>query len=241
MAWLFDDGEAQSRKNDDAPRSGRARAAGELVGDVGGRRSSASVSSRRDRQPLGRNRRRALCRGFLAGIDPLPGRPQIGRRADPAGRGRPCSADAASGPADHRTGQPLLRLCGGRPDGLSSGPAAGAAGASSTGPSFAPCPRNLAKACAKLPTRASRLPGSACGAELTRAMGRRRVDAPKRRPSRHHPERMTDEATHCPGRAAAVLAIAACNAEKKGRCRDHGAGRGQAGRRRRQAATGPRS
>ena len=55
-------------------------------------------------------------------------------------------------PADHRAGQPLLRLCGDQPHRLPPGQAAGAAGPSRSGRSFAPCPRSSARACAKSPT-----------------------------------------------------------------------------------------
>ena len=83
---------------------------GELVGDVGGQSfTPLRLRPERDRQPLGRDRRRALRQGLLARIDPLPRRQEVLRRADAAGRRRPCAADPASRAADHRAGQPFLR------------------------------------------------------------------------------------------------------------------------------------
>ena len=143
MACSTRDVEAKAA-NEDSPRSCRARAAGDLVGEVGGQsfRRFGFVQSV-DRQPLGRDRRRALRQGLLARIDPLPARPQGGRRADPAGRRRACAADPASRADDHRAGQPLLRLCGDRPHHFQAGQAAGAARPRPSGPQLRPVPKEL--------------------------------------------------------------------------------------------------
>ena len=138
--------------NEDTPRACRPRSAGELVGEVGGQSfkrfgfvQSSIVS--RWAEIVGER----YARVSSPEIDPLPARPQGGRRADPAGRRRPCAADPASRAADHRAGQPFLRPCGHRPHHLPPGQAAGAGRRRSSGRRCAPCPRNLARACAKSP------------------------------------------------------------------------------------------
>ena len=55
----------KDQDNDDRPRRGRARAAGDLLGDIGGAAFKRFGFVQARRQPLGRDRRRALRQGVL--------------------------------------------------------------------------------------------------------------------------------------------------------------------------------
>ena len=150
---------AMAKRRQDSAESERRlpppRAAGDLIGAIGGRVvPPLRLRPERDRQPLG-----AKSSASATPRCPRPNRSasrpaaQVGRHTDPTGRWRPCAAGPASRPGDHRAGQPLLRLCRGRPAAISPGQAAGRATAHARGPSFARCRRSLARACAKSPTR----------------------------------------------------------------------------------------
>ena len=136
-----------------------------------------------------RDRRRALRQGLLARIDPLPHGQARRRRADPAGRRRPCAADPASDADDHRAGQPLLRLCGDQPHRVPPGQAAGAAPGPS-GRSFGRCPRSSAKACARSPTPSFAPAWSRLPRKLPLAAARRRSSDGDEPHTRNQPEQM---------------------------------------------------
>ena len=193
-----------------------ARSAGELVGDVGGRSfrrfgfvQSAIVS--RWSEIVGERYARVSSPESIR----FPTGRKAGGVADPAGRRRPRAADPASRAADHRAGQSLLRLCGGRPGRVQAGQAA------------APRPQDRAAGTAagaqgtrRRPARDRRprtscLPGVACGANC-----RYQRPAVARRCRRRSPfpksigasEPM--KAIHFLACAAAVIALAGCNKNK---------------------------
>ena len=134
------------------PRRGRARAAGDLVGDIGG----VSFSRFGFVQSAIVSRWGEIVGERYANVSTpesirFPAGQEVGRDADPDRRRRPCPADAAPHPADRRAGQPLLRLCRGRPDRLSPGPRRRASRAGPPGAARR-CRASLARACAKSPT-----------------------------------------------------------------------------------------
>ena len=115
-------------------------------------RSGASASSRARSSAAGARSSASATPGSPRPNRSASRRQESRRRADAAGRRRACAADSASDADDRRAGQPLLRLCGDQPDRVPAGQAAGAAPQRPSGRSFARCPRNWAKACAKSPT-----------------------------------------------------------------------------------------
>ena len=167
-------------------------------------------------QPLARDRRRALRPGLLARIDQIPRRQEIGGHADLAGRGRPCAADAASDPADHRTGQSLLRLSRRRSDRIPPGRRRQSRAAPGSAGTRRRSRASLARAFARSPIPNSGLasPRSPRNWPEPRAGRRSSRRRPSPNPSRsgvNSPMKLT----HILAASVAILAsAAACNAEK---------------------------
>ena len=121
------------------PRPLEARARGFGPAAAGRRRRLPPLRLRPvlDRQPLARDRRRPLRRRLVARIDPLPARQEELGHAHPDRRGRARADDAACRAGDHRAGQRLLRLSGGRADRLPPGHRSGGAGKVAAGAAVA--------------------------------------------------------------------------------------------------------
>ena len=135
--------ESRTKRRCAAQRPCRARPAS-CVGDVGGqsfRRFGFVQSSIVSR--WARDRRRALRQGLVARIDPLPGRQESRRRADPAGRGAHAPLMQHLAPDDHRAGQSLLRLCGDRPHRRSARAGRPRRAEAASGRSLRPVPKEL--------------------------------------------------------------------------------------------------
>ena len=146
-------------------------------------RSAASASSRARSSAAGRE---IVGERYAKVSSPESIRFPAGRKsggvADPAGRGRARAADPASDAADHRAGQPLLRPCGDQPHRLSPGQAAGGRATPEAARSFAPCPRNWARACAKSPIPSFAPAWSRLPRELPLASGPPSLPEDERRP-----------------------------------------------------------
>ena len=106
-------------------------------------RSAASASSRARSSAAGPRSSASATPRSPARIDQVPGRQESRRRADLAGRRRPCAADPASDPDDRRAGQSLLRLCGDQPHRLPPGQAARPPRHGRNGPQLRPVPKEL--------------------------------------------------------------------------------------------------
>ena len=133
-------------ENDDSPRSCRPRAAGELVGDVGGqsfRRFGFVQSSIVSRwgEIVGERYAKVSSPESIR----FPAGKKAGGVLTLAGRWRARAADPAFDADDRRAGQSLLRLCGDQPDRVQAGQAARAGRRSPSARSCARCRRNLAK------------------------------------------------------------------------------------------------
>ena len=148
---------ASSSATSAASRSA-ASASSRVRSSAAGARSSASATPRS---------RRPESISFPAGQE---GR----RRADLARRRRPCAADPASDADDRRPGQPLLRLCGDQPHRVPPGQAARGQRRGPSGRSSAPCPRSLARGCARSPIRSFACAWSRLPRKLPLAAARRR-------------------------------------------------------------------